>query len=148
MLHSKEGCFVACMTAGIDYGSVLGLSWLFYEAQRSGPLPSTNRIPYRGDSALNDSAPDGTNMTGGWYDAGGVHSWYLCSQYSWKRFLLLMTFCTHLVAVHSAAHLWMHQPTPSKCGTPETGIMDVRTYTYYSASTADLATLHIEFLES
>ena len=58
--------------AGIDYGQVLGLSWLFYEAQRSGPLPSTNRIPFRGDSALNDAAPDGTEMTGGWYDAGGT----------------------------------------------------------------------------
>lgn len=59
--------------AGIDYGQVLGLSWLFYEAQRSGPLPPTNRIPFRGDSALKDAAPDGTEMTGGWYDAGGMH---------------------------------------------------------------------------
>ena len=58
--------------AGVDYGQVLGLSWLFYEAQRSGPLPPTNRIPFRGDSALQDAAPDGTEMTGGWYDAGGV----------------------------------------------------------------------------
>lgn len=57
--------------AGIDYGQALGLSWLFYEAQRSGELPATNRIPYRGNSALNDAAPDGTNMAGGWYDAGG-----------------------------------------------------------------------------
>ena len=48
------------------------MSWLFYEAQRAGPLPSSNRIPWRGDSALKDVAPDGTSMTGGWYDAGGM----------------------------------------------------------------------------
>ena len=61
------------LALGLDYGSALGLSWLFYEAQRSGALPSTNRISYRGDSALKDAAPDGTPMTGGWYDAGGTY---------------------------------------------------------------------------
>ena len=58
--------------AGYDYGQVLGLSWLFYEGQRSGKLPSNNRVPWRGDSALNDQAPDGSDLSGGWYDAGGV----------------------------------------------------------------------------
>ncbi|XP_060076961.1 uncharacterized protein LOC132556566 [Ylistrum balloti] len=53
-----------------DYIKVLGLSILFYEAQRSGKLPANNRIPYRGDSALNDAAPNGSSLTGGWYDAG------------------------------------------------------------------------------
>ena len=48
------------------------MSWLFYEAKRSGALPSTNRVAWRGDSALNDTAPDGSDVTGGWYDAGGV----------------------------------------------------------------------------
>ena len=55
-----------------DYGQVLGLSWKFYEAQRSGKLPANNSIPWRGDSALGDKAPDGADVTGGWYDAGGV----------------------------------------------------------------------------
>ena len=50
--------------AAFDYGQVLGLSYLFYEAQRSGKLPSTNRIPWRGDSHLDDPVP------GGYYDAG------------------------------------------------------------------------------
>lgn len=58
--------------AGYDYGAVLKLSWLFYEAQRSGKLPSTNRIDWRGDSALDDKAPDGSDVSGGWYDAGGM----------------------------------------------------------------------------
>ena len=58
--------------AEYDYGQVLGLSWKFYEAQRAGKLPANNSIPWRGDSALGDKAPDGADVTGGWYDAGGV----------------------------------------------------------------------------
>ncbi|XP_052061794.1 endoglucanase E-4-like [Mytilus californianus] len=53
-----------------DYRKVLELSILFYEAQRSGKLPSNNRIPFRGDSALGDKGLSGEDLTGGWYDAG------------------------------------------------------------------------------
>ncbi|KAF8061121.1 celF [Scenedesmus sp. PABB004] len=53
-----------------DYGQVLNLSMMFYEAQRSGKLPRGNRIPWRGDSGLNHRAADGRDVTGGWYDAG------------------------------------------------------------------------------
>ena len=42
----------------------------FYEAQRSGPLPEDNRVSWRGDSALDDGADVGHDLTGGWYDAG------------------------------------------------------------------------------
>lgn len=58
-----------------DYAKVLELSFLFYEAQRSGKLPSDNRIPWRGDSALNDSGVDGEDLTGGYYD--GLKNDYL-----------------------------------------------------------------------
>ena len=69
------------------------MSWYFYEAQRSGPLPATNRVSWRGDSALKDVAPDGTSMTGGWYDAGGT--------------VLLVTFrCTHC---KDAQHVVQHK---------------------------------------
>ncbi|KAK7481404.1 hypothetical protein BaRGS_00027360 [Batillaria attramentaria] len=47
-----------------NYASALQKSILFYDAQRSGKLPSNNPISWRGDSALSDS------VTGGWYDAG------------------------------------------------------------------------------
>uniref|UniRef100_A0A2C9KE36 Endoglucanase n=1 Tax=Biomphalaria glabrata TaxID=6526 RepID=A0A2C9KE36_BIOGL len=47
-----------------DYAKALGNSILFYDAQRSGRLPSNNPIRWRGDSAVNDCVP------GGWYDAG------------------------------------------------------------------------------
>lgn len=55
---------------GYNYPDVLGKSLLFYEAQRSGRLPSTNRIPWRGNSALGDAGSNGEDLTGGWYDAG------------------------------------------------------------------------------
>ena len=51
-----------------DLNEVLEKSILFYEAQRSGKLPPTNRIPWRGDSALNDKGDNGEDLTGGWYD--------------------------------------------------------------------------------
>jgi endoglucanase len=53
-----------------NYGEALQKSLFFYEAQRSGDLPTTNRINWRGDSALQDGADVGRDLTGGWYDAG------------------------------------------------------------------------------
>lgn len=51
-----------------DYEEALRLSLLFYEAQRSGKLPEDNRIPWRGDSALDDKGLNGEDLTGGYYD--------------------------------------------------------------------------------
>ena len=51
-----------------NYAEVLQKSILFYEAQRSGRLPADNRIPWRGDSALQDHGAGGEDLTGGWYD--------------------------------------------------------------------------------
>ena len=51
-----------------DYMEVLEKSLLFYEAQRSGPLPADNRIDWRGDSALDDVP------VGGYYDGKEVTS--------------------------------------------------------------------------
>ena len=53
-----------------NYDSVLHDSILFYEAQRSGKLPISNRVPWRKDSALNDRGKNGEDLSGGWYDAG------------------------------------------------------------------------------
>ena len=53
-----------------NYGEVLKLSILFYEAQRSEKLPKNNRVPWRKDSALKDGKANGVDLTGGWYDAG------------------------------------------------------------------------------
>ncbi|MFE1318209.1 glycoside hydrolase family 9 protein [Kitasatospora phosalacinea] len=53
-----------------NYGEALQKSLLFYEAQQSGKLPATNRVSWRGDSALDDGKDVGLDLTGGWYDAG------------------------------------------------------------------------------
>ncbi|MEO3755348.1 glycoside hydrolase family 9 protein [Streptomyces sp. B6B3] len=53
-----------------NYAEALQKSMFFYEAQRSGALPDDNRVSWRGDSALDDGADVGLDLTGGWYDAG------------------------------------------------------------------------------
>jgi endoglucanase len=40
------------------------MSWMFYEAQRSGPVQPGNRISWRGASHTGDP------VLGGWHDAG------------------------------------------------------------------------------
>lgn len=57
-------------TGKFNYAEALQKAIFFYEAQRSGKLPSNNRVSWRGDSALNDGADNGVDLTGGWYDAG------------------------------------------------------------------------------
>jgi len=53
-----------------DYNEVLHKSLLFYDAQRAGKMPSDNKIPWRGDSTLRDGCDYGTDLSGGWFDAG------------------------------------------------------------------------------
>ena len=57
---------VASAQGPYDYSEVLGKSFLFYEAQRSGPLPADNRIDWRGDSTTDDMP------VGGYFD-GMLH---------------------------------------------------------------------------
>ncbi|KAK9147284.1 hypothetical protein Scep_006041 [Stephania cephalantha] len=56
--------------AGHDYGQALSHSILFFEAQRSGYLPSSQRVTWRGDSGLLDGKSSGVDLVGGYYDAG------------------------------------------------------------------------------
>ncbi|KAG7169951.1 Endoglucanase E-4-like 14, partial [Homarus americanus] len=53
-----------------DYSQLLCMSFVFYEAQRSGPLPADQRVTWRGDSALDDGSDVGHDLAGGYYDAG------------------------------------------------------------------------------
>lgn len=53
-----------------NYAELLQKSLWFYDAQRSGDLPDNYRVPWRGDSALNDGSDVGLDLTGGLYDAG------------------------------------------------------------------------------
>lgn len=82
---------LATVIASIDcynYSEVIEKSLLFYEAQRSGKLPASNRIPWRGDSMLNDWDGD-VDLTGGYFDGISalifrvlIH--YLDVFYSWR----------------------------------------------------------------
>lgn len=56
-----------------NYGEVLEKSLLFYEAQRTGFLPPTNRIPWRGDTFITDRGDDGEDLTGGYFDGEFYH---------------------------------------------------------------------------
>lgn len=42
------------VNGNFNYKEALRKSLIFLEAQRSGKLPSNNRVPWRGDSALDD----------------------------------------------------------------------------------------------
>lgn len=53
-----------------NYGEALQKSFLFYEANRSGPLAADNQIAWRGDSTLNDGSDVGRDLSGGYFDAG------------------------------------------------------------------------------
>jgi hypothetical protein len=77
-------CACCCQTGDADdnYAKVLGLSYLFYEAQQSGDLPSWNRLlygtnagvygtGYRKSAHRTDGADVGKDLSGGLYDAGG-----------------------------------------------------------------------------
>uniref|UniRef100_A0A2N9F1G4 Endoglucanase n=1 Tax=Fagus sylvatica TaxID=28930 RepID=A0A2N9F1G4_FAGSY len=56
--------------ASVEYGEALTKSLLYFEAQRSGKLPSNQRVQWRGDSALTDGSDAGVDLAGGYYDAG------------------------------------------------------------------------------
>lgn len=58
-------------TPNPQWSALLGNLIYFYEAQRSGTLPSTNRVSWRNSSAVNDGEDVGLDLSGGYYDAGG-----------------------------------------------------------------------------
>jgi len=62
--------FVQVIGQSYNYAEALQKSMFFYEAQRSGTLPTTHRVTWRANSALTDGSDVGLNLTGGWYDAG------------------------------------------------------------------------------
>lgn len=65
-----EGCSNIMVKADINYKEALTKSLIFLEAQRSGKLPPNNRVPWRGDSALDDGSLANVDLSGGYYDAG------------------------------------------------------------------------------
>ncbi|MEN1988380.1 glycoside hydrolase family 9 protein [Paenibacillus hubeiensis] len=74
---------------GHNYAEALQKAIYFYETQRSGTLPESNRVEWRGDSGLRDGADVGVDLTGGWYDAGdhvkfGLPMAYSATMLAWS----------------------------------------------------------------
>ncbi|OMO67049.1 Glycoside hydrolase, family 9 [Corchorus capsularis] len=66
-----QGCLLAVNGHNnFIYKDALTKSLIFLEAQRSGKLPPNNRVPWRGDSALDDGKEANVDLAGGYYDAG------------------------------------------------------------------------------
>jgi len=57
-------------SVAFNYPEALQKSLYFYDAQRSGKLPQSFRVPWRGDSALADGSDAGLDLSGGFFDAG------------------------------------------------------------------------------
>lgn len=55
-----------------QWSNLLGNLIYFYDAQRSGKLPDSNRVSWRNDSCLDDGKDAGLDLSGGYYDAGGT----------------------------------------------------------------------------
>ena len=55
------------------WSTLLGNGLFFYEAQRSGRLPDTNRVSWRNDSCTNDGQDVHLDLSGGYYDAGSAY---------------------------------------------------------------------------
>ncbi|MDQ1293004.1 MAG: endoglucanase, partial [Actinomycetota bacterium] len=56
--------------ATYNYGEALQKSVYFYDQQRVGKLPASNRVSYRSDALLNDGKDVGVDLSGGFMDAG------------------------------------------------------------------------------
>ncbi|XP_019416935.1 PREDICTED: endoglucanase 16-like [Lupinus angustifolius] len=70
ILFTLFGENLMLVNGDFNYKDALTKSIIFLEAQRSGKLPSNNRVPWRGDSALDDGKLANVDLSGGYYDAG------------------------------------------------------------------------------
>ncbi|KAH6797407.1 glycosyl hydrolase 9C1 [Perilla frutescens var. hirtella] len=88
-----------------DYGDALDKTLLFFEAQRSGKLPTNQRVKWRGDSGLGDGYAQGVNLVGGYYDGGdhvkfGLPMAFATTMLSWSA----VDFKTELVSLNQMGH--------------------------------------------
>lgn len=67
---AASGSATSSSTTTYNYAEALQKSFLFYEAQQSGHLPSWNRVSWRGEATGNDGKAEGVDLSGGFYDAG------------------------------------------------------------------------------
>ncbi len=62
----------ASYVKGSGYVRAMQLGFYFFEAQQSGNLSVTNRVPWRGPAHLDDGKDVTRDLSGGWYDAGDL----------------------------------------------------------------------------
>lgn len=72
--EASSGDASSSLTASDQWANLLGNAIWFYDAQRSGELPSANSssrvVPWRNSSCLDDGSDVGLDLAGGFYDAG------------------------------------------------------------------------------
>ncbi|KAJ0812028.1 putative cellulase [Helianthus annuus] len=90
-----------------DYGEAVDKSLLFFEAQRSGNLPGTQRVKWRGDSGLYDGYQQKVNLVGGYYDAGdhvkfGLPMAYSVTMLSWGA----IEYGTSMINLNQMGHVF------------------------------------------
>ncbi|KAJ8472616.1 hypothetical protein ONZ51_g8400 [Trametes cubensis] len=74
-------------TPNSQWSTLLGNLLYFYDEQRSGKLPSNERVSWRNDSALDDGSDVGLDLSGGYYDAGDY------VKYAFPLSFTLMSIC-------------------------------------------------------
>jgi hypothetical protein len=121
------------------FGEVLGHSFLFYEAQRSGNLSimpdAAYRVPWRGNQLLQDGSDIQYDLTGGWYEAGsaflafrvprsasGRQSWYPCLSYKGNKCL----------SAHQLRHFAAGQDSSGARGQTDQSSPCIATYLVYA----------------
>ena len=62
LLALLAGILATAAAADFNYGDALDKSFMFFEAQRSGKLPSDQRVKWRGNSGLNDGLAQGVSL--------------------------------------------------------------------------------------
>uniref|UniRef100_A0A0E0LA44 Endoglucanase n=1 Tax=Oryza punctata TaxID=4537 RepID=A0A0E0LA44_ORYPU len=112
-----------------DYSDALHKSILFFEGQRSGRLPPDQRLRWRRDSALNDGATAGVDLTGGYYDAGdnvkfGFPMAFTATLMSWGLIDFGRSFGAHAAEARKAVR-WATDYLMKATATPNTVYVQV-----------------------
>jgi hypothetical protein len=88
--------------AGHDYRQALSKSILYFEAQRSGRLPGSQRVSWRADSGLRDGKANGVRRTRHGSDLLSLFldTYHLCVHMHVPRAFVFLAFISNLETNH------------------------------------------------